>query len=76
MCVNNLPKVVIWQRLGRELNSRPVELQANALTISQPGHTANAFTIMVMKEIGYPTAFHAVEDYKFLPLISKHKNCS
>ena len=33
-CVNNLPKVVTWQRLGRELNSQPVESQANALTIT------------------------------------------
>jgi len=24
MCVNNLPKVVTWQRNGRELNSRPL----------------------------------------------------
>jgi len=24
ICVNNLPKVVTWQRNGRELNSRPV----------------------------------------------------
>jgi len=38
MCVNNLLKVVIWQRLGRELNSRPLESQANALTIAPPGH--------------------------------------
>jgi len=39
MCVNNLPKVVTRQRNGRELNSRPLESQANALTIIQPGHT-------------------------------------
>jgi len=25
MCVNNLPKVVTWQRNGRELNWRPLE---------------------------------------------------
>jgi len=40
MCVNNLPKVVIWQRLGREVNSRPLKSQANALTITPPGHTS------------------------------------
>ena len=39
MCVNNLPKVVTWQRLDRELNSRPLESQANALTITPSGHT-------------------------------------
>jgi len=31
MCVNNLPKVVTWQQLGRELNSRPLESQKNRL---------------------------------------------
>ena len=36
MCVNNLPKVVTWQRLGWELNSRPLESQTNALTITPP----------------------------------------
>jgi len=36
---NNLPKVVTWQRLGRELNSRPLESQANALSITPPGHS-------------------------------------
>ena len=39
MCVNNLPKVVAWQQNGRELNSRPLESQANALTITPPDHT-------------------------------------
>ena len=38
-CVNNLAKVVTWQRLGRELNSRLLESQANALTITPQGHT-------------------------------------
>jgi len=33
MCMNKLPKVVTWQRNGRELNSRPLEPQDNALTI-------------------------------------------
>jgi len=36
--VCNLPKVVTCQRHGRELNSRPLESQANALTITPPGH--------------------------------------
>jgi len=40
MCVNNLSKVVTWQRNGRELNSRPLESQANALTIAPPRYTA------------------------------------
>jgi len=42
MCVSNLPKVVTWQRNGRELNSQPLEsqaIEANALTITPPGHT-------------------------------------
>ena len=39
MRVNNLPKVVTWQRHDRQLNSRPLESQANALTITPPGHT-------------------------------------
>jgi len=38
-CVNNLPKDVTWQQLGRELNSRPLNSQPNALTITPPGHT-------------------------------------
>jgi len=33
-CLNNLPKVITWQRLGRELNSRPLESQANAFTVT------------------------------------------
>ena len=33
MRMNNFPKVVTWQWNGRELNSLPVESQANALTI-------------------------------------------
>jgi len=41
MCVNNLPKVVTWQRFGRELNSRPLESQDNTLTITPPGHSAS-----------------------------------
>jgi len=46
MCVNNLPKVATWQRNGRELSSRPLESQANALNITSPSHThrANRFT--------------------------------
>jgi len=42
MCVNNLPKVVTGERLGRELNSRPLESQANAITITPPGHRPEA----------------------------------
>jgi len=33
MCVNNLPKVVTCERNVRKLNSRPLESQANALTL-------------------------------------------
>jgi len=36
MCVNNLTKVVTWQRNGRELNLRPLKSQANALAITPP----------------------------------------
>jgi len=39
MYVNNLAKVVTGQRNSRELNSRPFELQADALTITPPGYT-------------------------------------
>ena len=39
MCMNNFPKVVTWQWNGRELNSLPLESQANALTITPSGHT-------------------------------------
>ena len=49
MCVNNLPKVVAWQRNGRELNSRPLESQANALTITPPGHTTSR-TVSICQE--------------------------
>ena len=42
MCVNNLPKVDIWQRNSRELlNSPHLESQANALTITPPGHNGD-----------------------------------
>jgi len=38
MFVNNLPMIVTWQWNGRKLNSWPLESQANALTITSPGH--------------------------------------
>jgi len=49
--VNNLPKVVTWQRNGRELNSRPLESQSqrrNQLTITPRGSGINnpLFTCM------------------------------
>jgi len=37
MCANNL---ATWQRLDQGLNSRPLESQANALTITPPGYIA------------------------------------
>jgi len=37
MCVNNLPKVITWQQNGWESNSRPLESQANVITITPPG---------------------------------------
>ena len=49
MCVNNLPKVVIGEQNGRELNSRPLESQANALTITLPGHN-NGYGILQIFE--------------------------
>jgi len=45
MCVNNLPKVITWERNKRELNKRPLELQANALTITPSGHTNGVWLI-------------------------------
>jgi len=39
MYVNNLPKNIACQQNGRELNSRPLQYQANALAITLPGHT-------------------------------------
>ena len=41
MGVNNLPKVVTWQRNDRESNLRPLESQANALTITPLCHATN-----------------------------------
>ena len=38
--MNNLPKVVTRQRNGQELNSQPLESQANALTTTPPGYTS------------------------------------
>jgi len=38
MSVDNLPVIVTWQWNGRKLNSWPLESQANALTITSPGH--------------------------------------
>ena len=50
MCLNNLPKVVTWQRLGQELSSLPLESQANALTITPPGHTYHHVVTKVMSK--------------------------
>ena len=38
-CVNNLPKVITWQWNGQELNSWPIDSQANILIITPLGHT-------------------------------------
>jgi len=58
MCVNNLPKVVIGERNGRELNSRPLESQANALTITLPGHN-NGYGILQIFENRQICGFNA-----------------
>ena len=36
--VNNLPKVVTWQRGGRELNTQPASCKSNALATRLPSH--------------------------------------
>jgi len=38
-CVNNLPKVVIWKRNGRESNRDPLSRASNVITITPPDHT-------------------------------------
>ena len=39
VCVNNLPKVVIETRNGRDSNRNLLSRKSNALTITPPGHT-------------------------------------
>jgi len=58
MCVNNLSKVVTWQRLGRELNSQPLESQANELSITPPGHMLPRVKIVIAIIKGVATGNH------------------
>jgi len=37
--VNNLPRVVTWQRYGRESNPQPLNCKSDALTITPPHRT-------------------------------------
>jgi len=39
------PRSFTWQRNGRELNSRPLESQANAGTITPPGHRRSGIAL-------------------------------
>jgi len=61
-CVNNLPNVVTWQWNGRRSNSGPLELQANALTVTHPpGHTKKSVKLSTIHHEHNDSVLHCLQ---------------
>ena len=53
MCVNNLPRVIIWQRTNRESNSWSCDHEPDVLTSEPPSHSVHVFTVFICLIYGY-----------------------